>query len=263
MKVCSLILLLWITVVNALELVDEAYPSIETLACAARSAGTARVEKKRITDITHELRPDLPSFGGEFPVTDAVKLVRGMRRDKEICNLSELKIIVHSGTHVDAPGHFINEFYEAGYDVNGLDLEILVGPVLIVDVSKEEGHITEQVLQKLKIPRGVERVIFKTANTPRRLMYKPEFDTSYVGFTKEGAEWLVTNTDIKLVGIDYLSVAIAEDPTGPHEAFLSRKLILVEALKLDEVDAGLSTLYCLPLRLIKAEGSPARCILIS
>ncbi|KAL2622245.1 hypothetical protein R1flu_002450 [Riccia fluitans] len=262
MKGFLLSLLLCISVVNALELVEEAYPSIETLACEARS-GTGSVQRKRILDITHEMRPDLPSFGDEWPVTDAVKLVKSMRRDNHVCNLSELKLIVHSGTHVDAPGHFVNEMYEGGYDVNGLDLQILVGPVLIVDVSKEEGHITEQVMQKLNIPRGVERVIFKTSNTPRRLMYKPQFDRSYIGFTKGGAEWLVANTDIKLIGSDYLSVAIAEDQTGPHEVFLSRRLILVEGLKLDEVDVGLSTLYCLPLRLIKAEGSPARCILVS
>ncbi|KAG6557713.1 hypothetical protein Mapa_000478 [Marchantia paleacea] len=261
MKGFVLCLLVLISSVNAVDLVEEAYPSLENMACEARS-GKPKGQSK-ITDITHEMRLDLPSFDDSMPLSDGVKLVKSMRRDGHNCNLSELKLVVHSGTHVDAPGHFVNEMYEAGFDVNGLDINVLVGPVLIVDVSSEEGHITEQVMQKLNIPRGVERVLFKTANTYKRLMYNPQFDRSYIGFTKEGAEWLVANTDIKLVGIDYLSVAIFADQTGPHRAFLLKKLVLVEGLNLEDVDVGLSTLYCLPLRLLKAEGSPARCILVN
>jgi kynurenine formamidase len=91
-----------------------------------------------------------------------------------------------------------------------------------------------------------------------------EFDTSFVGFMKDGAQWLVDNTDIKLVGLDYLSVAAFDDLIPAHLVFLkSREIILVEALKLDGVKPGLYSLHCLPLRLVGAEGSPIRCILIT
>lgn len=94
-------------------------------------------------------------------------------------------------------------------------------------------------------------------------MFKKECDISYVGFTADGAKWLVENTDIKLVGVDYLSVASYDYLIPTHLVFLKdREIILVEALKLDDVPAGLYSVHCLPLRLAGAEGSPIRCILI-
>ncbi|XP_020237099.1 cyclase-like protein 3 [Cajanus cajan] len=94
-------------------------------------------------------------------------------------------------------------------------------------------------------------------------MYQKEFDSSYVGFTEDGADWLVKNTDIKLVGIDYLSVAAFDHLIPAHLVFLEgREIIIVEGLKLDDVATGIYTVHCLPLRLAGAEGSPIRCILI-
>ena len=120
-----------------------------------------------------------------------------------------------------------------------------------------------QVMKSLNIPRGVIRVLFRTLNTDRRLMFQKEWDSSYVGFTADGAKWLVENTDIKLVGIDYLSVASYDYLIPSHLVFLKdREIILVEGLKLDDVPAGLYSVHCLPLRLAGAEGSPIRCILI-
>ena len=96
-----------------------------------------------------------------------------------------------------------------------------------------------------------------------QLYRRGEFDTSYVGFMKDGAQWLVDNTDIKFVGIDYLSVAAYDDLIPSHRVFLkSKEIILVEGLKLDDINPGAYSLYCLPLRLLGAEGSPIRCILM-
>ncbi|VAI33412.1 unnamed protein product [Triticum turgidum subsp. durum] len=120
-----------------------------------------------------------------------------------------------------------------------------------------------KTMESLHIPKGVQRVLFRTLNTDRNLMWKKEFDTSYVGFMKDGAQWLVDNTDIKLVGIDYLSVAAFDDLIPSHLVFLeNRDIILVEGLKLENVIPGIYSLHCLPLRLRGAEGSPIRCILI-
>ena len=84
-----------------------------------------------------------------------------------------------------------------------------------------------------------------------------------MGFKEDGAKWLVENTDIKLVGIDYLSVAAYDHSAPSHLVFLeSREIILVEGLKLDDVPAGIYSLRCLPLRLAGSEASPIRCILI-
>uniref|UniRef100_A0A453L1W9 Uncharacterized protein n=1 Tax=Aegilops tauschii subsp. strangulata TaxID=200361 RepID=A0A453L1W9_AEGTS len=78
-------------------------------------------------------------------------------------------------------------------------------------------------MESLHIPKGVQRVLFRTLNTDRNLMWKKEFDTSYVGFMKDGAQWLVDNTDIKLVGIDYLSVAAFDDLIPSHLVFLENR----------------------------------------
>ncbi|KNA08223.1 hypothetical protein SOVF_164550 [Spinacia oleracea] len=85
-------------------------------------------------------------------------------------------------------------------------------------------------------------------------MFKKEFDTSYVGFMKDGAKWLVDNTDIKLVGVDYLSAAAYDHLAPSHLVFLeSREIILVEGLKLDGVPAGTYNVHCLPLRMLGAD----------
>ncbi|KAK8706610.1 hypothetical protein V6N13_050166 [Hibiscus sabdariffa] len=159
-------------------------------------------------------------------------------------------------------GHMIDRYFDAGFDVDTLDLEVLNGPALLVDVPRDS-NITAQVMESLKIPKGVRRVLFRTLNTDRRLMYKSEYDTSYVGFTTDGARWLVKNTDIKLVGLDFLSVASDDHLLSAHlEFFESREIILVEGLKLEDVPVGMYNVHCLPLRLVGAEGSPIRCILI-
>ncbi|KAF5448189.1 hypothetical protein F2P56_028745 [Juglans regia] len=215
----------------------------------------------RIIDISHRYTTDMPSWESSDGVGQFLWLPKSMKNGS-LANNSEMKLPAHTGTHVDAPGHVIDRYFDAGFDVDTLDLEVLNGPALLVDVPRDK-NITAEVMKFLNIPRGVRRVLFRTLNTDKRLMFKKEFDTSYVGFMKDGAKWLVENTDVKLVGIDYLSVAAFDDLIPSHLVFLEgREIILVEGLKLDDVAAGIYTVHCLPLRLFGAEGSPIRCILI-
>ncbi|KAL5788243.1 hypothetical protein ACOSP7_005192 [Xanthoceras sorbifolium] len=209
----------------------------------------------RIFDITHRYTAGAAGLG------DFLWLVQSMKNGS-LYNFSLLQLEVHSGTHVDAPGHMIDRYFDAGFDVDTLDLEVLNGPALLVDVPRDN-NITAEVMESLHIPKGVNRVLFRTSNTDRKLMFKEEFDSSYVGFMRDGARWLVENTDIKLVGIDYLSAAAFDDLVPSHLVFHeSREIILVEGLKLDDVPAGIYSVHCLPLRLSGSEGSPIRCILI-
>ncbi|TXG46501.1 hypothetical protein EZV62_027998 [Acer yangbiense] len=195
----------------------------------------------RIFDITHRYTTGLVGLG-EFI------WLRQSMKNESLYNFSELKLVVHAGTHVDSPGHMIDRYFDAGFDVDTLDLDVLNGPALLVDVPRDN-NITAEVMESLHIPKGVNRVLFRTLNTDRKLMFKEEFDTSYVGFMKDGARWLVENTDIKLVGIDYLSAAAFDDLVPAHIAFHeNREVILVEALKLDDVPAGIYSVHCLPLR---------------
>ncbi|KAL3517078.1 hypothetical protein ACH5RR_023980 [Cinchona calisaya] len=252
----------------ALSSTNDAYPTGygDELGSCAKNIGELRPVRRevyeggQIIDITHQINPDTPT-GTPEGIGQYLTLLLSMKNESDY-NFSELKIPVHAGTHVDAPGHMYDHYYDAGFDVDTLDLGVLNGPALLVDVPRDK-NLTAEVMKSLNIPRGVRRVLFRTLNTDRRLMHKKEFDTSYVGFMKDGAQWLVDHTDIKLVGIDYLSVAAFDDLIPSHLVFLeSREIILVEGLKLDGVQPGIYSVHCLPLRLLGAEGSPIRCILI-
>ncbi|WOH13914.1 hypothetical protein DCAR_0933427 [Daucus carota subsp. sativus] len=114
-------------------------------------------------------------------------------------------------------------------------------------------NITVEAMKSLHIPIGVKRVLFRTLNTARRLMWKKEFDKCYV------LDLLV----LHIAGVDYLSAAAYDDLIPSHHAFLEgREIILVEGLKLDNIEAGAHTVNCLPLRLVGAERSALRCILV-
>ncbi|XP_042010429.1 cyclase-like protein 2 [Salvia splendens] len=215
----------------------------------------------RIIDISHRYHPDLPAWESPDGIGRFLWLTRSMKNGS-VANFSEMKLSAHTGTHVDAPGHVFDHYFDAGFDAASLDLDVLNGDALVVDVPRDT-NITAEVMKSLNIPKGVRRVLFRTLNTDRGLMYKKAFDTSYVGFMNDGAQWLVDNTDIKLVGVDYLSVATFDDLLSCHLIFLEgREIIPVEGLKLDGVEPGIYSVHCLPLRLVGAEGSPVRCILI-
>ncbi|KAK4258602.1 hypothetical protein QN277_005036 [Acacia crassicarpa] len=214
----------------------------------------------RIFDISHKYVPEMPVFESNDGLGHFLLLQQSMKNGS-LANL-QMKIPTHTGTHVDAPGHAFDHYFHAGFDVDSLDLEVLNGPALLVDVPRDT-NITAEVMKSLNIPRGVRRVLFRTLNTDRRLMFQKEFDSSYVGFTVDGAKWLAENTDIKLIGVDYFSFGASSDSVPCHLALLEdRERIVVEALKLDDVPAGVYSLHCLPLRLVGADGSPTRCVLM-
>nr|CAD1831767.1 unnamed protein product [Ananas comosus var. bracteatus] len=232
----------------------------------------------RIVDITHAIHPDMPKCETAHGIGRFLWLRLSMANGS-IANFSELKLSTHTGTHIDAratstrstsrPGSTSTASTSACSMFNDLtvisefdllslatwrSIEVeMLSPALLVDVPRDK-NITAEVMESLQIPRGVRRVLLRTLNTDRQLMWKKECDTSFVGFMKDGARWLVDNTDIKLVGTDYLSVAAYDDLAASHLVFLkSREIILVEALKLDNVKPGIYDLRCLPLRLRGAE----------
>ncbi|KAK8558636.1 hypothetical protein V6N13_098283 [Hibiscus sabdariffa] len=233
--------------------------TLSILSAAAAAAGYGAGNAK-IFDITHKITSQLPTFNSTNGLGHFIWLVSSIRNGS-LDNASEFKLGTHTGTHVDAPGHFFQKYYEEGFDVTTLSLQTLNGPALVVEVPRNQ-NLTAEVMKSLNIPRGVHRVLFKTLNTDRRLMHKTEFASDYTGFRKEGAQWLVDNTDIKLVGVDYLSVAAYVDLAPTHRVFLrSREIVLVEGLNLDGIEPGKYTVHCLPLRMVGADGCPARCIL--
>ena len=176
--------------------------------------------------------------------------------DGEPANVSRLAAGVHLGTHIDAPYHFIAD----GATVETLPLEILTGPVDVLDFTALEGHITADALEAA-LPPDATRVLFKTRNSRWWAQGDATFHTDYTALTPEGAALLVAR-GVRLVGNDYLSIAPYDDPVPTHQVLLRTGVVIIETLDLSAVPAGRYQLYCLPLKLVGSEGAPARTILV-
>ena len=174
-----------------------------------------------------------------------------------VCNVSVLTDGTHTGTHLDAPLHFV----PGGASVEALDVNTLVGPARVVEVYGRD-RITAADLERAGIGAGVERILFKTDNTRRGRLRDGVFHRDYVAVAPSGAQWLVTR-GVRLVGVDYLSVGpYGDDNTETHRILLGAGVDVVETLVLDAVGAGDYTLVALPPKFAGLEGSPCRCLLI-
>ena len=167
-------------------------------------------------------------------------------------NASAVTMSVHSGTHVDAPFHFVPD----GATIDVLPLESFIGPALVHAVDAER-YITEEHVNTIELA-GVTRVLFKTRNSG--LLRKPTYDPDFVAFSLEAARALV-NRGVRLVGLDYLSVAHADEQVPVHRAFLDHGVILLEGIDLLAIKPGRYELICFPLRLRGSDGAPCRAVL--
>jgi kynurenine formamidase len=219
----------------------------------AEVAGTRRspLEGGRLYDISVAL-DRAPVWPGEPSpqLTEVKSLSAG-----DGVTVSELSMCVHTGTHIDAPAHFIDD----GEAVSELGLERLLGAVRVVDLG-DARQIDAARLQKAGIAPGCRRVLFRTSNS-RRLQHT-EFDRNYVAVTPDGAEWLTQNA-ISLIGIDYASIEAFDEPDNQtHKILLGAGVVVLEGLDLSQVSAGSYELLCLPLKIGAAEAAPARVVLI-
>jgi arylformamidase len=157
---------------------------------------------------------------------------------------------------VDAPAHFI----QGGAGVDTLDLNALVGLALVAE-ARDANALTADVLAELAIPLGTERVLFRTRNSSLWARGAQEFDEDFVAITEDGARWLVER-GIRLVGIDYLSVAPFNASIPTHQMLLQAGIVLLEGVNLSGIKPGMYHLVCLPLKIEGADGAPARAILM-
>jgi arylformamidase len=205
-----------------------------------------------IFDISLPLSSALPVWPG----SPAFKLeATKSLSDGDICNESSYSANIHTGTHIDMPWHFLND----GCKTDSLDLERMIGSALVVwlpDIKK----ITPKILESIPIPKGTERLLFRTDNS---ILWKKgdlEFKRDFVALTVEAATWLV-DAGVRLVGIDYLSIQLFGDSTQTHKILLHADIVILEGINLCKVLPGTYELICLPLAISGAEGAPARAIL--
>jgi arylformamidase len=168
-------------------------------------------------------------------------------------NSSAVTMSLHSGTHMDAPFHFVPD----GATIDKLPLGLFIGPALVHAVDTPR-FIKAEHVAKIELG-GITRVLFKTRNS--QLLQRGTYDPDFVAFSVEAAEALVAK-GVKLVGLDYLSVAHAGDEQVPvHRAFLNRGVALLEGIDLSEIAPGRYELICFPIRIRGADGAPCRAVL--
>ncbi len=204
-------------------------------------------------DITIPITPQMPVWPGD----PRVRLERISKIETgDMANVSHLSMSVHTGTHIDAPYHFLAE----GHTLEKIPLEFFIGSTYVLHLPDID-LITADVLENAGIPPRTRRVLFKTRNSDLWASGETEFQTDFVALSPDAAALLVRR-GVKLVGVDYLSVAPYGDSRPTHEVLLKAGVLIVEGLNLAEVSQGRYTLYCLPLKLEGVDGAPARAILI-
>jgi arylformamidase len=193
----------------------------------------------RIIDVTVPIQPGMPIYPGDPEVS--LTLEQSIA-DGASANVSRLDFGLHTGTHVDAPVHFI----VGAPGAETLPLDVLVGPALVVEAPDLEDDVA--------LPQGVERILFKTRNS--ELWANQAFSEDFVAVGLPLARRLAESR-VRLVGIDYLSIGDEE----VHELLLGLGIVVVEGLDLRNVAAGGYRLICAPLKVVGADGAPARVLL--
>jgi arylformamidase len=207
-----------------------------------------------IKDISLVIEPGMPVWPGDDPVI----LFRKQKiEDGKNANVSFLSLSVHTGTHIDAPFHFL----QGGYSVDQIPLDLLVGETQVISVPETTRWIDGQVLEKAGIQKGITRVLFKTSNSDYWQRNEMEFKKEFVAITDDGAKWIVDH-GIKTVGIDYLSIAPFGNSRPTHRTLLGANTLIIEGVNLSNIEPGIWLMYCLPLKLKNSDGAPARVVLI-
>ena len=207
--------------------------------------------ESRIWDISVKDEPGMHVYPGDPPIE--VTRVRAIARG-DAANLTHLSLGAHTGTHVDAPAHFI----DGAATLDEIPLDRMVGEARVLDL-RGRAEIDAAALGPHDVGRG-EIVLFKTDNSA--LWSRPGFEEGFTYLTRDAAEHLAA-CEVKTVGIDYLSVErFGSTGFEVHKILLGKGILIIEGLDLREVGAGTYLLACLPLNLHGVDGAPARAVLL-
>jgi arylformamidase len=206
-----------------------------------------------IFDITLPIHPRMLHWGRK-PEVEIVESVD----NGDASNVTRWRLGAHTGTHVDAPAHFVN----GATPIDKVSLHSLVGPAVVADMTHLTADITVDDLTAAGLPGTWKRILFKTSNSAGPLK-ETERAPSWVGLSPEAAKVLAA-AGVELVGIDYLTIESHSrtDTWDAHHVLLGAGLLILENADLDAVPPGDYELVCLPAKLVDADGSFTRAILI-
>ncbi|MEW6335575.1 MAG: cyclase family protein [Thermodesulfobacteriota bacterium] len=203
-------------------------------------------------DVSMTLKSGMLHWPGDPPVR--IERVRDMDRADTV-NLSKITMGAHSGTHIDAPAHFLKG--ERGTD--DIPFASLIGPARVIEIASA-GAITGEDLERNRIRRG-ERILIKTINSEAKLLRRKAFTRDFVPVGADAADYMVAR-GLRTVGIDYLSIGgYKKDGRHVHSRLLAAGILIIEGLDLSDVPAGRYDMICLPIRIFNGDGAPARVVL--
>lgn len=209
------------------------------------------IDSKGWIDVSIPITDSMISWPGDPKVH--IKRAIAIEKGAE-ANVTKLNMGAHTGTHMDAPRHFLNS--KAGIDK--LPLDNVIGKARVIEIRNKE-IINAEDLKPHRIRKG-ERLLFKTDNSKTRWYLKP-FSKTFVSFSLDAAVFLAERK-IKTLGIDYLSIGSMQSDGGEiHRVLLKAGVWPIEGLELSKVEPGIYEMICLPLKLIGSDGSPTRVII--
>jgi arylformamidase len=228
------------------------------LACVSQSAPRIAPQQSSLSggwvDVSATLDPaTTPVYEGNAPLS--FEFMLDMRKG-DGATLSKYSLGAHSGTHIDAPQHFIRD----GAPVDKVPLDPLIGPARVIDIPDSVQSIDATELNR-HAWKGAERLIFRTRSSVRGWMSSPTFHHDFAYVAPDAAQ-VIADAGVKLVGIDYISI---EQFAGPapltHRILLGKGIPIIEGFALETIAPGDYDLIVLPIKVAGHEGAPARAVM--
>lgn len=172
----------------------------------------------------------------------------------DAANVSRLSFGAHTGTHMDAPVHFV----PGACSIDKMPFDATIGPARVIAI-RDKVKVTVKELSAHRIKKG-ERILLRTRNSPRAWKSKA-FVEDFVYLATDTAEW-IAERGVRTIGVDYLSVGGFQAGNGVavHRALLEAGVWIIEGLDLSKVAPGPCDLVCLPIKVLGGDGAPARAI---
>ena len=219
-----------------------------------RAARAEALKSNGWMDATATLDPaTTPVYEGDAPMN--FEFLKDMRKGDAL-TLSKYSLGAHSGTHIDAPMHFVRD----GAPIDKVPLEPLIGPARVIDIADSVQAINATELNRHHW-RGTPRVIFRTRSSLRGWMKSSTFHRDFAYIAPDAAQ-LLADAGVQLVGIDYISAEQFGAPAPmTHRILLGKGIPIVEGLALEGIKPGDYDLIVLPMKVAGHEGAPARAVL--
>ena len=230
------------------------FMALALAAACTRSSPSLEGAPAAWIDVTATLDPaTTPVYEGDPPMQ--FEFVRDMRKGDPL-TLSRYTLGAHSGTHVDAPMHFVRD----GASIDRVSLDRLIGRARVIDIPDGVQAIDAAELGRHDW-RGATRILFRTRSSERGWMTSPAFHRDFAYIAPDAAQ-LMADAGVQLVGIDYLSAEqFGASAPRAHQILLGKGIPIVEGLSLGNVSAGDYDLIILPMKVGGHEAAPARAVL--